>query len=303
MIGSGKIVVLINLTIMSSASGWQASWQAFQIVGYDYSGMSIVPIGVASSGSNALRVQSLSGDVNVTTTAVISSGLGVLISGQMVQVASGGYLASGQFVSISGQAVTATVTVPITSGSVIVSGNVSVSGTVQVQSGLVSITGGIPITSGSVIISGNVGAQVSGAVIVSGNVSVSGTVQVQSGLVSVTGGSIGATVSGSVIVSGTVSVSGQTVAVFGHKYKLISGAAIVNVNSGACILHTFCVGVAGYFAIYDSLSGISTATTIFATNSGTAGNVMDFDILCLSGIVVSTSGATAVATVSYKVPI
>jgi len=93
----------------------------------------------------------------IDTTVTISSGLGVLVSGQWVEA----HIVSGNVTVVSGPPGLQI------SGAVQVSGTVAVSGLVGVQSGEVHILSGA-VT----VISGPPGLQVSGAVVVSGEVSV-----------------------------------------------------------------------------------------------------------------------------------
>ena len=108
---------------------------------------------------------------------------------------------------------------------------------------------------------------------------------------------------------GATALSGGERFIAGYTYKHISTAAITNVQSGASILHGVVVNswaVSGQVLVQDSLSGITggaNIATINQLNSSTTipSQTLIYDVYCLSGIVVSTSGTNDV-TIVYKNP-
>ena len=126
--------------------------------------------------------------------------------------------------------------------------------------------------------------------------------------VNISGGSLATLMSGV-----AVSVSGNAVAIFGYTPTLVSGAVLVNVQSGRSLLHSIVINSyssGGQFEVHNSLSGI-VAANIIATISPTVGSVtnadispstLTYDAIMTSGIVISTSGANWNLTVNYKNP-
>jgi hypothetical protein len=121
--------------------------------------------------------------------------------------------------------------------------------------------------------------------------------------------------SGDIVYSKVVKVSGETVKIsgevvkttfdFGYEKGVVSGAVICNIVSGQVVLHTvilnrYTSGLA--LRVWDSCSGAA-GTLISESYAGTAlwvPSTLIFDCVMYSGIVVTTSGATWYATVTYK---
>jgi len=202
-------------------------------------------------------------------------------------------------VKISGESVV------VTSGVVV--GKVS-GETVVVASGpfvMAKVSGeNVVITSGTVsLVSGGFVRAVTSGDVVS---VVSGSVKVHSGVVALySGGFVSALVSGTVIAksSGEIYETRPT----GYTYSVVSGAVLVNVVSGACVLHTVVITdrTSGYYMrIRDAMSG-AMGTIIampYAQSRAVEPCTCIFDCIMTSGIVVDTSGTTWHATVTYRKP-
>jgi hypothetical protein len=115
-------------------------------------------------------------------------------------------------------------------------------------------------------------------------------------------------VSGEVVkVSGeTVKISGETVVakMFGYDVAAVSGAVISNIVSGQVVLHTVTINdfTSGYYMMVRNASSGATGTVIAMIYGSRAvgPSTLIFDCVMLSGIVVTTSGATWHAAVTYK---
>jgi len=123
--------------------------------------------------------------------------------------------------------------------------------------------------------------------------------------------------SGDIVYSKVVKVSGETVIAkvsgevvkttfdFGYAKDVVSGAVIRNIVSGQVVLHTVILNryTSGQvLRVWDSCSGAA-GTLISESYAGTAlliPSTLIFDCIMYSGIVVTTSGATWYATVTYK---
>jgi hypothetical protein len=119
----------------------------------------------------------------------------------------------------------------------------------------------------------------------------------------------GQTVQAHVISGQLISkVSGEVVKTteFGYEKAVVSGAVICNIVSGQVVLHTVAISdtTSGfYMRIRDACSG-ATGTIIAQPYAGSRPppypGTLIFDCVMYSGIVVDTSGATWIATVTYK---
>src|SRR3990170_1998327 len=189
-----------------------------------------------SGGGQVSGTMAVSGNVGVSGVVTVQSGL--------VEIQSPSKL-SGLFIA-SGVGVVASLTVPVTSGSVQVSGTVAVSGVVIVSSGLIQIISPASLSGLYVIAALSGSGQISGTVAVSGVVNVaSGLVQIispasLSGLYIISSPSGGGQVSGAVIVSGTVntSVSGNIVTVASGVWNIDSTSGKVWVTSGSVTIQS-----------------------------------------------------------------
>jgi hypothetical protein len=198
--------VIVSGTVTQASGAYLASGHYVVVPGVQVSGAVIVSGAVTTSVSGQ--------PVNVVSGFLNSAGINVAtFSGQYVVLPvaslSGMYLASGLYVyqppaSLSGQyfASGIGVTVPITSGSVIVSGSVFVSGTVFSQQ---TGTWGVQV-SGAVIVSGTVTTSVSGNVV---DLKVPTAVTSNAGIFVVTGASGGAILTSGPCISVIVKAMSQ----------------------------------------------------------------------------------------------
>jgi hypothetical protein len=119
--------------------------------------------------------------------------------------------------------------------------------------------------------------------------------------------------SGDVVYSKVVKVSGEVVKVsgetvvakmFGYDVAAVSGAVISNIVSGQVVLHTVTINdfTSGYYLMVRNASSGATGTVIAMIYGSRAvgPSTLIFDCVMLSGIVVTTSGATWHAAVTYK---
>jgi hypothetical protein len=149
----------------------------------------------------------------------------------------------------------------------------------------------------------------------SGDIVYSKVVKVSGETVKISGETVIAKASGETVQAYVISgeliskVSGEVVKTtfdFGYEKAVVSGAVIRNIVSGQVVLHTVAISdtTSGfYMRIRDACSG-ATGTIIAqpyaASRPPPYPGTLIFDCVMYSGIVVDTSGATWIATVTYK---